>query len=65
MKLDDVYIQSVLPKMGVAHCLYCNFYVKSCKILCGDCISGLAATYRTKLILNARVDLWEVQQLLS
>ncbi len=35
MKLDDVYIQSVLPKMAVAHCLYCKFYVKSCKILCG------------------------------
>ena len=32
---DDMYIQSVLPKMGVAHCLYCNFYVNSCKILCG------------------------------
>ena len=60
MKLDDVYIQFVLPKLGVARCLHCKFYVKSCKILCGTVSLGLAATYRTKLILNARVDCWEV-----
>ncbi len=63
MKLDDVYIQSVLPKMGMAHCLYCKYYVK---YFVGLYLWTCCYIYnKVDIKINARVDLWEVQQLLS
>ncbi len=60
MKLDDVYIQSVSVAQNGRGTL--SLLQVLCKILCGTVSLDLLLHIEQS---NARVDFWEVQQLLS